>query len=169
MFGRRQNSNQARMCLGLVLIRGMVENAERCGCADQFLLVETVTWPIVFVLDSICCSIQFVLPIHYHQGQAHQTVSQGLVLIACGQLVDFICLYLIRSIFYTNILLRSAHPLSSDGLIRCGQFSIPTAQSDVRCSQMSDAVISQSHFLPLWVITATALTVLMAGRQGSRR
>ena len=45
---------------------GMVQNAERSGCADQFLLVETVTWPIVFVPDSICSSIQFVLPIHYH-------------------------------------------------------------------------------------------------------
>ena len=45
---------------------GMVENAEWSGCANQFLLVETVKWPNVFVPDSICCSIQFVLPIHYH-------------------------------------------------------------------------------------------------------
>ena len=29
---------------------GMVENAERSGCADQFLLVETVTWPIKILL-----------------------------------------------------------------------------------------------------------------------
>ena len=90
---------------------GTVENAKRSGCADQFLLVETVTWSIVFVSDSIWCSIQFVLPIHYHQGQASQTVSQGLFLIGCGKLVDFICLYLIRSVFYTHILIRSAHPL----------------------------------------------------------
>ena len=94
---------------------------------------------LVFVPDSIGSSIQFVLPIHYHKHHAGQTVSQGLVLIECGQLFIFLFFY-----FYVNTKHKSSQyqqltPL--DYVCSCGRVVLGVGQQTLRCEH--------SKFVPL--------------------